>query len=133
MRSAIEMKGWAIGLGGNWEEALLLFIEVHRLTGHPLKGLLPMGYAYAMLGRREDAFECIGKMEQREREDPNEIIDTDLVGIYCALEDYDKVFFHLDKAIEKRMAPIGFFLEYPPFKKLKEDPRLAERKRKAGL
>jgi adenylate cyclase len=133
MRSAIEMKGWATGLNGNWEEALALFTEVHRLTGHPLKGLLPMGYAYAMLGRRDEAFECIRKMEQRQREEPDAIIDTDLVGIYCALEDYDKVFFHLDKAIEKRMGPIGFFLEYPPFKKLKKDPRLAERKRKAGL
>jgi tetratricopeptide (TPR) repeat protein len=133
MRSAIELKGWALGLNGNWNEALELFTEVHRLTSHPLKGLLPLGYAYAMLGRRDEAMECIRKMEKRQVEEPDAIVDSDLVGIYYALGDYDKVFYHLDKAIEKRMGPIAFFLEYPPFKKLHSDPRMAEMRRKAGL
>jgi hypothetical protein len=47
--------------------------------------------------------------------------------------EYDKVFYHIDKVIERRTAPIGFFLEYPPFKKLKSDARFAEMKKKAGL
>jgi adenylate cyclase len=133
MRSAIELKGWAIGLSGNWNEALVLFTEVHRLTSHPLKGLLPMSYAYAMLDLKEEALECISKMERRQTEEPGAVIDTDLVGAYYALNDYDKVFYHLERAIEKRMGPVGFFLEYPAFKKLKDDPRLAEIKRKSGL
>jgi hypothetical protein len=106
---------------------------VHRLTSHPLKGLLPMSYAYAMLDLKEEALECISKMERRQTEEPGAVIDTDLVGAYYALNDYDKVFYHLERAIEKRMGPVGFFLEYPAFKKLKDDPRLAEIKRKSGL
>lgn len=133
MRSAIEMKGWAIGMQGNWQEALVLFREVHRLTNHPLKGILPMSYALAMLGRREEARECIRKMEQRQAEEPDAVIDSDLVGVYYALGDYDKVFYHLHKSVERRMAPVAFFLEYPPFKKLKSDPRLEEVRRKIGL
>jgi adenylate cyclase len=133
MRSAIELKGWGIGLKGDWEEALKLFKEVHRLTGHPLKGLMPMGYAHAMLGQREEALECIRKMEQRQVEDPDSVVEADLVGIWFALGDYDKVFYHIEKAIEKRTAPVAFFLEYPPFKKLKSDPRFEEMRRKAGL
>jgi TolB-like protein/Tfp pilus assembly protein PilF len=133
MRSAIEMKGWAIGMQGDWQEALVLFREVHRLTNHPLKGILPMSYALAMLGRREEALECIRKMEQRQAEEPDAVIDTDLVGAYYALGDYDKVFYHLHKSIERRMGPVAFFLEYPPFKKLKSDPRLEEVRKKIGL
>jgi adenylate cyclase len=86
-----------------------------------------------MLGRRDDAMACLRKIEQRQMEEPNEIVDSDLVGIYYAPGNYDKVFYHLDKAIEKRMGPIGFFLEYPLFKKLRDDPRLSEMRKKAGL
>ncbi len=43
MRSAIELKAWAIGMKGDWESALVLFEEVHRLTNHPLKGLMGLG------------------------------------------------------------------------------------------
>ena len=133
MRSAIELKGWAIGLSGNWKGALPLFEDVYRLTGHPLKGLLPLGFAYAMLGEKEKAMECIHKMEQRTKEDPEAVIDSDFVGVWYALGDYDKVFYYIERSIEKRMGPIGFFLEYPTFKKLKSDPRFDEMKQKAGL
>jgi adenylate cyclase len=133
MRSAIELKGWAVGLSGNWEKALLLFKEVYRLTNHPLKGLMSMGYAHGMLGNKEEALECIGKMEQRQIEDADAIVDSELVGVWFSLGNFDKAFYHIEKVIEKRTAPIGFFLEYPPFKKLKDDSRFNEMRRKAGL
>ncbi len=40
MRSAIELKAWCIGMKGDWQTALEYFKEVHRLTGHPLKGVM---------------------------------------------------------------------------------------------
>jgi adenylate cyclase len=133
MRSAVELKGWAFGMSGNWEEALKFFKEVHRLTGHPLKGLMPMGYAYGMLGYKEEALECIRKIEQRAMEDTDAVVDSDIMGVWFALGNYDKVFYYIERVIEKRTAPIGYFLEYPPFKKLKLDPRFNEMRRKAGL
>ena len=133
MRSAIELKGWGTGFKGDWEGALKLFKEVHRLTGHPLKGLMPMGLAYGMLGKKEEALECIRKIEQRQLEDPNTVVDSDLSAIWFVLEDYDKMFYHIERAIEKRTAPVVFFLEYPAFQKLKGDPRYEEMRKKAGL
>ena len=133
LRSAIELKGWATGFKENWEEALKLFEEVYRLTGHPLKGLMPMGFAYGMLGQKEEAMECIRKIEQRQLEDPNSVVDNDLSAIWFTLGDYDKMFYHIEQAIEKRTAPIAFFLEYPLFKKIKSDPRFKEVREKAGL
>jgi tetratricopeptide (TPR) repeat protein len=133
LRSAVELKGWANGFKNNWEEAIKFFNEVHRLTGHPLKGLMPLGFAYGMLGRKDEAMECIRKIEQRQAEDPNSVVDTDLSAVWFSVGDYDKMFYYLERAIEKRTAPIAFFLEYPLFRNVTQDPRFAEIRKKAGL
>ncbi len=130
MRISIELKAWATGMKGDWKKALELFEEVHRLTNHPLKGLMGVGYAYAMLGQKEKALECIEKLERRQREDPNSVVDADLVGIWYALGDMDKVFYHISQCVEKRTAPVNYFLEYPVFKKLATDVRYAQLKLK---
>ena len=67
MRGAIDLKAWATGLKGNWPEALLLFDEVHRLTNHPLKGLMGLAFAYGTLGQMEEGLLCIQKMEQLQK------------------------------------------------------------------
>jgi len=123
MRIAIETKGWAVGMKGDWEKAKEYFLEVHQLTNHPLKGLSPLGYAYAKLGQTDKALETIVKMEQRQREEPNVIVDGDLLGVWFALGDKDKVLYYLEKCIERRMGPVNFFLLYPPMKGIADDPR----------
>lgn len=123
MRSSIDMKAWATGMKGDWQSALPLFEEVHRLTGHPLKGLMGLGFAYAKLGERDKAMECIRKLEQRQIEDPDTVIDSDLVAIWYALGDLDKVFYHIRQCMDKRLAPIHYFIRYPIFKALRDDPR----------
>jgi adenylate cyclase len=129
MRIGIELKGWATGLKGDWIAALNLFEEVYRLTNHPLKGLMGLGYALAMLGRREEAIACIHKVEERQKNEPDVVLDGELAGMNFAIGEYDKVFYHLKKCIERRAAPINFFLEYPVFKDLKKDPRFLELKK----
>jgi len=126
MRISIELKAWATGLRGDWQEALKLFEEVHRLTNHPLKGLMGLGYAHGMLGNIDKAMECIQKLEQRQIEEPDSVIDTDLVAVWLAVGNFDKVFYHIRQCIEKRTLPINFFIQYPPFKVLRNDPRYHE-------
>lgn len=123
MRLSIEMKAWANGMSGNWEKALELFEEVHRLTNHPLKGLMGLGYAYTQLGQTEKAMECIHKMEQRQSQEPDTVIDADLAAVWWGLGNLDKAFYYIDQCVEKRMGPIGYFLEYPAYKGIKNDPR----------
>ena len=130
MRSSIELKAWGTGMKGDWKKALELFEEVHRLTNHPLKGLMGVGYAHAMLGNTEKAFECVDKLERRQREDPNSVIDADLVAVWYALGNKDKVFYHISQCVEKRTAPVEYFLQYPVFKELGKDPRYDELKSK---
>jgi len=126
MRISIELKAWATGMKGDWQGAFELFQEVHRLTNHPLKGLMGLGFAYGKLGHRDKALECIHKLEQRHVQEPDIVIDGDLVAIWLALGDNDKVFYHIRQCIEKRTAPINFFLQYPPFRILRDDPRYHE-------
>lgn len=132
MRGSIELKGWAIGMRGDWEAALKLFREVHRLTNHPLKGLMGVGYALAKLGRREEALECVRKIEEWQAAEPDVVLDGDLVGIWQALGNHDKVFYHIQRCLDRRAAPINFFLEYPGFEDLKQDARYWEMKKKVS-
>ena len=133
MRSSLELKAWGIGLKGDWNQALEIFTEIHRLTNHPLKGLMGVGYSYAMLGMTEQAMECIEKLEQRQGENPDSVVDADLVGIWIALGNADKAFYHINQCVEKRMAPVNYFLEYPVFEGLKKDPRYAELRSRMNL
>ncbi|MEO8765233.1 MAG: adenylate/guanylate cyclase domain-containing protein [Ginsengibacter sp.] len=133
MRIAIETKGWATGMKGSWEDSLVYFEEVHRLTNHPLKGLMGLAFAYGKMGLRDKALECVHKMEQRQVEEPNSVIDADLASAWFALGDYDKTFYYINRCIDKRMGPVNYFMEYPAFKELKKDPRYNGIKRRMGV
>ncbi len=133
MRVSLEMKGWATGMKGDWQAALVFFEELHRLTNHPLKGLMGLSYAYAKLGQRDKTMECIRKMEQRQIEEPNSVIDADLAVAWFSLDDYDKTFYYIEQCIAKRMGPVGYFLEYPAYKGIKEDPRYEKVKKQIGM
>jgi len=123
MRSSLEIKAWATGMKGDWKGALKYFEEVQRLTNHPLKGLMGLGFALGKLGRHEEAMECVAKLEQRQKEEPGTLIDADLLTIWLGIGNIDKVIFYIQQCVEKRMAPIIYYIQYPFFKEVREDPR----------
>jgi tetratricopeptide (TPR) repeat protein len=133
LRGAIEMKAWATGLKGNWREALRLFEEVHRLTGHPLKGLIGLAVAHGQLGNKEMVMSYIQKMEQRQAEDSNSITDGELAASWYAIGDLDKTFYHINQCIDKKIGPISYLLEYPIYRELKKDPRYWEVRKRLGI
>jgi adenylate cyclase len=133
MRNAIELKAWATGMSGNWQEALQLFREVHRLTNHPLKGLMGMAYASGVLGKTDEALLCIKKMEERQHAEPDSVVDIDLAFAWLGLGDLEKTFYYINQCIDKRVGPISYILEYPLFERLKTDPRFRAAKKRMGL
>ena len=135
MRIAIETKGWCAGMKGDWKKASEYFMEVHRLTNHPLKGLSPLGYSYGKLGEIDKATEIIAKLEQRQREEPNVVVDGDLLVVWMGLGNMDKVLYYMERSMGKRASAVNFFLNFPPMKGVKEDPRamkLIEDLRRSG-
>lgn len=133
MRAAIEIKAWATGMKGDWELALQLFEEVHRLTNHPLKGLMGLGFTYGKLGYKEKAMDCIHRMEQRQATDPNSVIDSDLAAVWYGMGNLYKTFHYLNQCVDKRMGPVSYFLEYPVYKEIKNDPRYDDLRKREGL
>ena len=133
MRIGIELIAWATGMKGDWEEALLLFKELHRLTNHPLKGLMGMGYTYAKLHHRDKAIECITKLEQREVQEPGSAVDADIAAIWFGLGNLDKTFHYLNRCLDKRLGPVSYFLQYPPYRGVKNDPRYLDLLKRQGF
>jgi adenylate cyclase len=133
MRVTIETKAWGFAMKGDWEGALKLFEEVHRLTDHPLKGLMGLGYTYAKLGQVDKAMECVRKMEQRQAEEPGLVTDSELAGVWFGLGNLDKTFYYLNQCVDKRMVPVNYFLEYPIYKGIKDDPRYTELMKRTGV
>ena len=123
MRIAIETKGWCYGMKGDWHKASEYFTEVHRLTNHPLKGLSPLGYAYGKLGEKDKALDIIAKFEQRQREEPNAVLDGDLLMVWWALRDLDKTYYYMEKCIEQQMGPFNYMSNFH-MKGIEEDPRI---------
>jgi TolB-like protein/class 3 adenylate cyclase/Tfp pilus assembly protein PilF len=133
MRIALQLKGWCFGIKGDWKKASEIFQEVHRLTKHPLKGLTPLGCSYAKLGEAEKALECISKIEQRQIEEPEVVLDADLAMIWWSLGERDKTFHHLFQCVEKRMGPVAILIDHPMFKGVADDPRYQLLKEKLNL
>ena len=133
MRIAMEMKGWATGMKGDWEAALVYFEEVQRLTNHPLKGWMGAGFAYGKLGMKEKVMEVIQKLEQRQAEEPGAVLDADLAAAWFSIGNYDKTFYYLNQTIDKRMGPVSYFLEYPAYRGIKDDPRYEELKKRMNV
>jgi TolB-like protein/Flp pilus assembly protein TadD len=123
MRVALECKGWCTGMKGDWKKATRIFEEVHLLIKNPLKGLAPLGSAYGYCGETEKALECIRKIEQRQVEEPETVLDIDLAMIWWSLKEKDKTFYHLFKCVEKRMGVVAILIDHPMFKGLSEDSR----------
>jgi adenylate cyclase len=133
MRRAIELKAWSIGMKGDWDIALELFKEYQQLTNHPLKGLMGMGVAYGKLGQRDKALDIISKMELRQKQEPDSVIDADLAAVWYGLGNIDKTFHYLNQCIDKRMGPVSYYLEYPVYKGIKTDPRYELLRKRIGV
>lgn len=134
MGIAMELKGWSVGVRGDWNKAAELFEEARRLNNpHPLKGLFPVGCAYANSGEIEKALDCIRKIEQLQSEEPDIVLDADLAMIWLSLEETDKAFHHLFQCVEKKMGPVAMIINHHMFKVPTEDPRYRELKAKMKL
>ena len=123
MRVAEELKGWCVAAKGDWKKAAEIFEDLQSRTDHPLKGLGPLGCALAKLGETEKALECIRKIEQRQTEEPDVVLDIDLAMIWWALGNKDNTFRHLFQCVEKRIGPVAILIDHPLLQGISDDPR----------
>lgn len=121
-RPAIENKGWIYIEMGDYDNAIKTFKRFQELTGHPLRGMAGLGYAYAINGNIDQAKECLNKLAQREKVEPEVMLHMDYMVIYTALNDLDKLFYHLEEAL-KQKAGVYFIKTATIFKEIHNNPR----------
>jgi hypothetical protein len=81
----------------------------------------------------DKAMECVHKLEQRQQEEPDSVVDGDLAAVWLGIGNIDKTYQYLYECIDKRMGPVACFIEYPPYKAVKEDPRFEDLKKRMGI
>ena len=70
-RNAWYGLGWVNIFMCKYEEALEIFHEVQIQTENALKGITPLGYLKGIMGKTDEALECINKLEQRKQLEPD--------------------------------------------------------------
>ncbi|MGH2565490.1 MAG: tetratricopeptide repeat protein, partial [Ginsengibacter sp.] len=73
-RRGFEGRGMIYLAMGENEKAVKDFEQYHKLIGNPLKGLSSLGHAYAMAGHTDKAFECLEKLDRRQKAEPSTIL-----------------------------------------------------------
>ena len=124
--------GWTYWEKGEQKKALEIFEKIQKMPGSEFWGITFSSFAYARMGKKKKALECLKKIEEKKRIEKEISCDIYLAIIYAGLENYDKVFYHLEKAYNERQG--GFiFIKNRPWKGLHKDTRFKTLMDKSGL
>lgn len=116
---------------GKHEQAILELRKAIRLTGGLSWGYGALGYTYAITGRTDEAKKILNQLKERSKR--RYIRPTAIVQIYQGLEDIDRVFEWLEKAIEDRDPVMPLIRVIPEYESLKSDPRYKTLMKKMNL
>ena len=131
-RMATEKKAWIYYFMDEIDLALTTFKKYQSQTGSELKGLAGLGFMYAKTGHPEKAEELLLRIDKREKLEEGVVLEMDRAVIYMGLENMDKVFYHIEKALEQNVG--GFYVSSDPlWVPLKDDPRFEPMARKYKL
>jgi eukaryotic-like serine/threonine-protein kinase len=119
---------WRQGLR---EEAIAEFERAAELSGRRAS-YVPLGYAYAVAGRRSEALAILREVEDRYAR--GEARGAQIAYIYAGLGDKDQAFAWLERDFQARSGVLaGSMIFYPYLDTLRSDPRYADLLRRMGL
>src|SRR5262249_24447592 len=90
-----------------------------------------LGWAYAKLGSRDEAFKIIAQLKTGSKNDS--VAPLDMAAIYAALDQKDDAFKWLQTALEKHSFGMAFVKCAPEFDSLRSDSRYADLLSRMGL
>ena len=118
---------------GKYDKAVEIFKSMIRNFGEDPKSVSPLGLAYALSGNNEKAKECIQTLNELSKEYPGISLNMDYAMIYRGLGDQDKMFCHLEKAVDEKVGGVIFLKNHPEWKKFSGDPRYTRILKKIGF
>lgn len=92
-----------------------------------------VGYAYARMGRRQDALRILADLKARLARDKGVTRPIDLAILYAGLGEHDRAFAWLAKAYEDQDNVLNMLRVHPLFDPLRSDPRFNDLMKKVGL
>jgi TolB-like protein/DNA-binding winged helix-turn-helix (wHTH) protein/Flp pilus assembly protein TadD len=110
-----------------YDEAIAEFHRAIDLSGHNGAFDSNLAYAYAVLGRKEEAMKIVNDLQARN--DPS--ADANIALVYLGIGDQDRAMIWLNKAYEARFNPS--ILLRPAFDVLRSDARFKDLRRRIGL
>ncbi len=131
-KSALYGLGWYYVLTKQYDEAFEIFDEIKRQANHPLKGITPLGFLYGITGKMKDAEDCLQKLIERKKLEPDISVNVDIAIVYLGMGNLDKAFEYLDYAYEERSGAV-VFLRNIYWRPIHNDPRFKLLLAKMGL
>jgi tetratricopeptide (TPR) repeat protein len=114
-----------------YEEALVEIDKARALQPEdPLAELEMKGYAYARLGRTEDALQIVARFQEEKSQGKS--VDAPLGFVYLGLREYDKAFELFEQLVERGDLPVELICE-PLLDECRDLPRFQQLAKKAGF
>lgn len=130
---ALAIKGFSFGQKGDWRKAFDILITANELSaGSPLS-LSYLAYCYGKLGDKENASLLVKQIEDFHQHNPALLKNEDLSFAWWGIGDYDKAFYYLFKAIDKKEEMLAYMVNSPLYAGLHDDPRFAAVKSSMNL
>lgn len=125
-RTAIEGKGWTYVALEQYEKARQIFENYRKSIGQKNKGITPLGYIYAKMGKIREAEQIIELLKQRAEEDETVSLAMDFAVVYLGIGDKEKVFRYLKQALDEHLGGILFINTNPIWQEIRDDSRFDE-------
>jgi len=111
---------------GKLKEAAEVLEKMYKSDnqGDKVFAAAPLGFAYAKMGRRDEALKIIKDLDGFKEN--NYVPAQEKALIYVGLKDYDKVFENLDKSCIEKFQTLPGWVSDPIVDEVKSDPRFAE-------
>lgn len=130
---ALTIKGFSMGLQGNWNKALEILKQANELSGGSPLTLSYLTYCYGILNKKEQALLTLKQLEAYHQSHPELIKNGDLSFAWWGMGDRDKAFTYLFKGIDQKEEMLSFMVNSPLYVGLHEDPRFEQVKKKMNL
>jgi tetratricopeptide (TPR) repeat protein len=114
-----------------YEEAIAEFHKAMELVGKGALSVLLVGHAYAVSGKKAEALEVIGKLNELSKQ--RYFSPYRVALIYVGLGDNVQVFEWLERAYEKRDARLIWLKVDPLFGLLRTDSHFQDLMRRVGF
>jgi len=116
--------GEAYRFKGMYDQALAAYQRAMELNNRGRDPLSGVALTYALMGRKAEAEKLLAQLIERAAEEKGVFYNIAL--IYGALNDKDKAFEWLEKAMDARVVPVRVLRSDPDLDVLKADPRYAD-------